>query len=62
MPVHEDEKEKVEGWRFDICEQMGFTADDAYVLAQRQDIQLREIIDLVQMKGCPPQLAVKILL
>ena len=51
MPVAETEIAKLNDWRFEICEKMGFTADDALVLAQRHDIHLREILDLVQMKG-----------
>ena len=62
MPVVEGEKEKLDGWRFEICIQMGFTPDDANLLAQRHDVPLREIIDLVQLKGCPPETAVLILL
>jgi hypothetical protein len=62
MSVCEDELGRVSDWRFEICSQIGFTPDDAYVLAKRHDIDLHDIIELVQMKGCPHREAVRILL
>ncbi len=63
MPeVCQDEKGKVDDWRLEICLQIGFTADDAYLLAQRHDIDLHQIIELVTLRGCPHQYAVRILL
>ena len=62
MLVCTDEIERLQRWRFEICTQIGFTPDDAYVLAERQDIDLHAIIELVQVKGCPHHQAVRILL
>jgi len=62
MPVAEGETEKLNDWRFVICSQLGFTADDAHLLAQRHDIDLHAIVELVSLKGCPPEYAVLILL
>jgi hypothetical protein len=38
----------------------GFPGDDAVALAARSDVDLHEAIELVQ-RGCPPELAVRIL-
>lgn len=61
MPVVEEES-KLTDWRFVICGQLGFTADDAHLLAQRHDIDLHAIVELVKLKGCPPETALLILL
>jgi len=39
---------------------VGFAGDDAVVLAARTEVDLHEAIELVQ-RGCPPELAVRIL-
>jgi hypothetical protein len=62
MVVSEDETGRVSSWRLEICEQLGFTLDDAQALAARHDIDLHTIIELVQVKRCPPVYAVQILL
>lgn len=62
MIVREGEKSAVVEWRFDICIQLGFAVEDAGVLAERHDIDLHDIIELVQVKECPPNYAFLILL
>jgi hypothetical protein len=62
MTVSQREKSALSEWRFDICVKLGFAVEDATVLAERHDIDLHEIIELVQIKGCPPQYAFEILL
>lgn len=62
MPVREGEQEKINEWRLDICMQLGFAVDHATILAERHDIELHQIIELVQVKGCPPEQAFRILL
>ena len=39
---------------------VGFAGDDAVALAARSDVDLHQAIELVQ-RGCPPELAVRIL-
>ncbi|TML77262.1 MAG: hypothetical protein E6G12_05045 [Actinobacteria bacterium] len=56
----ETEVERVERWRTAELMRVGFAGDDAVVLAARFDVDLHEAISLVQ-RGCPPELAVRIL-
>jgi hypothetical protein len=58
--IVETELERVERWRAAELLRVGFDGDDAVALAARFDIDLHEAIELVQ-RGCPPQLAIRIL-
>jgi hypothetical protein len=56
----ETETERVERWRTAELMRVGFPGDDAVALAARTDVDLHEAIHLIQ-RGCPPDLAVRIL-
>ena len=56
----ETEVERVERWRTAELMRAGFAGDDAVALAARFEVDLHEAISLVQ-RGCPPELAVRIL-
>ena len=58
--IIETELDRVERWRTAELMRVGFAGDDAVVLAARTDVDLHEAIELVQ-RGCPPELAVRIL-
>jgi hypothetical protein len=55
------ELERVERWRTAELERAGYPADAAARLAARHDVDLHRAIELVE-SGCPPELALKILL
>ena len=59
--VYDDEMTQVERWRADELERAGFDARAAATLAKRHDVDLHHAADLVR-KGCPPELALRILL
>ena len=48
-------------WRFSQLTRSGFAAEDAIRLATRLDVDLHQAADLVA-RGCPPSLALRILL
>lgn len=56
-----NEAERVERWRAAELERAGYPADGAARLASRLDVDLHRAIKLVE-NGCPPELALKILL
>jgi hypothetical protein len=58
--IVETELERVERWRAAELVRVGFAGDDAVALAARPDVDLHEAIALVG-RGCPPELAVRIL-
>ena len=58
--IVETETERVERWRTSELMRVGFPGDDAVALAARLDVDLHEAIELVK-RGCPPQLAIRIL-
>ena len=55
------ETEKVERWRAETLEHVGYDIVSAYELAARSDVDLHRAIELVEA-GCPPELALRILL
>lgn len=55
------ETEKVERWRAEALERVGYDIVSAYELAARPDVDLHRAIALAEA-GCPPELALKILL
>jgi len=58
--IIETELDRVERWRTAELMRVGFPGDDAVALAARLDVDLHEAIELVQ-RGCPHELAVRIL-
>ena len=58
--IVETELERVERWRTAELMRVGFAGDDAVALAARLDVDLHQAIELVQ-RGCPPELAFRIL-
>ena len=58
--IIETELDRVERWRTAELMRVGFAGDDAVALAARTDVDLHDAIELVQ-RGCPPELAVRIL-
>jgi hypothetical protein len=59
--VQETELSQVERWRADELERAGYDARAATALAKRQDVDLHRAADLLR-NGCPPELALQILL
>jgi hypothetical protein len=59
--VRERELSQVERWRADELERAGYDARAAALLAKRHDVDLHRAADLLR-KGCPPGLALEILL
>jgi hypothetical protein len=57
----EQEAADVLDWRFSQLTRNGFAVEDAITLATRVDIDLHQAADLVA-RGCPPSLALRILL
>jgi hypothetical protein len=57
----ETESEKVERWRAHALEKVGYDATSAQELAARPDVDLHRAIELIE-QGCPPELAIRILL
>ena len=58
--IIETELERVERWRTAELMRVGFAGDDAVALAARTEVDLHQAIELVQ-RGCPPELAFRIL-
>jgi len=59
--AEETEWDKVERWRAEALEKVGYDLTSALELASRHDVDLHQAVELVEA-GCPPELAVKILL
>jgi hypothetical protein len=57
----ETEIERIEHWRAEALERAGFDPRSAAALAMRHDVDLHDAIQLVE-RGCPPELALQILL
>ena len=57
----ETETERVERWRIGELERAGYDAAQAQVLARRMEVDLHHAVDIVG-RGCPPELALRILL
>lgn len=56
-----EEIELVEAWRAEQLEHAGFSAQAAFEVALRHDVDLHLAIELIG-RGCSPELALKILL
>jgi hypothetical protein len=57
----ETEAERVERWRTDELLRVGYDFETATVMAADSTIDLHAAIDLVE-RGCPPDIAARILL
>ena len=57
----ETESERVERWRTDELIRVGYDVEHAAILAMEPGVDLHAAIDLVE-RGCPPDVAVRILL
>jgi hypothetical protein len=55
------ELSQVERWRADELERAGYDARAAAEIAARHDIDLHRAVDMIR-RGCPPELALQILL
>jgi hypothetical protein len=55
------EVRRIERWRLDALERAGYPSTDAVELAVRHDVDLHHAVELLQ-QGCPPELALRILL
>ena len=58
---YDTELERVEAWRREELERAGYPMDAAEQLAARLDVDLHTAIDLLE-RGCPPDVAARILL
>jgi hypothetical protein len=56
-----DEAAEVLAWRFDALCRSGFDLDAAALLAANVEVDLHDAVQLVD-RGCPPELAARILL
>ena len=59
--IVETEAERVERWRADELIRAGYDPDSAAKLAARPDIDMRRAAQMLE-QGCPPELALQILL
>jgi hypothetical protein len=59
--IRESESERVERWRAEALERVGYDTGSAAVLAARTDVDLHRAIELVE-HGCSPEIALRILL
>jgi hypothetical protein len=55
------EQELVERWRAEELERAGYAPQDAAAIAARPEVDLHHAVELLA-KGCPPQVALQILL
>ena len=56
-----DEIERVERWRQDELERAGYSRDAARDIARKHEVDLHVAVEMIE-RGCPPELAAKILL
>jgi len=61
VQIVETEAAKVERWRAEALAKVGYDLESALKLACRPDIDLHQAVELVEA-GCPPELALRILL
>ena len=59
--IVETEAEKVERWRAEALEKVGYDPESALMLASRPAVDLHQAVELVEA-GCSPELALRILL
>lgn len=59
--IEETESERVVRWRAAELERAGYQEPDALRVALRVDVDLHQAVDLITL-GCPPAVALRILL
>ena len=59
--LYDTEAERIARWRLQELQRAGYDRAAAAELASRADVDLHQAIDLLA-KGCPPELALEILL
>jgi hypothetical protein len=59
--LEDTELDRIERWRTEELERAGYGKRSAGRLAARQDVDLHQAVALLD-QGCPPELALKILL
>lgn len=59
--IIETESERVERWRTDELLRVGYDVETATLMAADSAVDLHSALDLVE-RGCPPDLAARILL
>ena len=60
--LHElTELERIERWRLEELTRAGYPADGAAALSGRLDVDLHHAVELLE-RGCPPEVALRILL
>ena len=59
--LQETENDRVERWRTEALERVGYAPDAAAMIAARHDVDLHLAIELIE-RGCSPDVALKILL
>jgi hypothetical protein len=59
--IDQSEVERIERWRAEELERAGYEPRAAGRLAVRHDVDLHAAVDLLE-RGCPPDLALRILL
>ena len=57
---HDESTEEIVDWRFEQLLRVGYESRQAHVLSHRVEVDLHQAVDLV-LNGCPPDLALKIL-
>ena len=57
----ETEEQRIERWRAEVLERAGYGREGAEQLARRTDVDLHQAVEIVE-RGCPPALALEILL
>ncbi len=64
MPATEAERgteiERIEAWRVEVLERAGYDHEAAVEIATRLEIDLHRAVELLE-QGCPPDIAVRIL-
>jgi hypothetical protein len=55
------ELERIQHWRAEALERAGFDVSSSTIIAMRHDVDLHDAIELLE-RGCPPELAIRILL
>ena len=61
LNIAETETERVERWRAEALEKVGYDLMSALQLAARPDVDLHRAVELAEA-GCSPELALRILL
>lgn len=59
--LEDTEQDRIENWRTEELERAGYSRRAASRLAARHHVDLHLAVDLLR-RGCPPELAVRILL